>query len=147
MSTNAVPEAKYVDIGDGLKIHYHEAGEGYPVLFLHGSGPGASGWSNFKGNFPYFAKNGFRALIPDTLGFGYSSKPDTMDYGMDVVVNGVKRMLDALGIEKCAVIGNSHGGAMDFSRPCEKDHHALPGPAGRSLNLMDFDENPCVNRN
>jgi len=115
MTKTAVPEGKFVQIGDGLQIHYHEAGEGYPVLFLHGSGPGASGWSNFKGNFPYIAENGFRALVPDTLGFGYSSKPDTMDYGMDVVVAGVKRMLDTLGIEKCAVIGNSHGGAMSIS--------------------------------
>ncbi len=108
----AVPEAKYVDIGDGLKVHYHEAGDPNApvVLFLHGSGPGASGWSNFKQNYPYFADRGYRALIPDTLGFGYSSKPD-VDYGMDFVVGAHKRFLDALGVDKCAVVGNSHGGA------------------------------------
>jgi 4,5:9,10-diseco-3-hydroxy-5,9,17-trioxoandrosta-1(10),2-diene-4-oate hydrolase len=115
-ATKAVPEGKYADIGDGLRIHYHEAGpsDGPAVLFLHGSGPGASGYSNFKQNFPYFAERGFRAIVPDTLGFGYSSKPD-QDYGMDFVTGGTKRLLDSLGIERCTVIGNSHGGAMSIS--------------------------------
>jgi len=107
----AVPEAKYADIGDDLRIHYHEAGEGEAVLFLHGSGPGASGWSNFRRNYPTFADNGFRTLVPDTLGFGYSSKPD-QDYELDFLAGGVKRFLDAVGVERCAVVGNSHGGAM-----------------------------------
>ena len=53
-----------------------EQGEGPAVLFIHGSGPGASGWSNFKRNYPAFAEAGFRTLIPDTLGYGYSSKPE-----------------------------------------------------------------------
>ncbi len=76
----AVPEGKYVEIGDGLRVHYHEAGTGPVVLFLHGSGPGASGWSNFRHNYPAFAEAGFRAIVPDTLGYGYSSKPDGIDY-------------------------------------------------------------------
>jgi len=110
----AVPEGAYVDIGDGLKVHYHSDGpaDGPPVLFLHGSGPGASGWSNFRRNYPVFAKAGLRTIVPDTLGFGYSSKPDNVDYTMDFVVGALRRFLDALGIERCVVVGNSHGGAM-----------------------------------
>ncbi len=107
-----VPEGKFVDIGDGFQIHYHEAGEGYPVIFIHGSGPGACGWSNFKQNYEVFAKAGYRALLPDTLGFGYSSRPADIDYPFDLVVGAVKRFCDALGIEKCALVGNSLGGAM-----------------------------------
>jgi 2-hydroxy-6-oxonona-2,4-dienedioate hydrolase len=30
------------------KIHYNELGSGYPVIMLHGGGPGASGWSNYR---------------------------------------------------------------------------------------------------
>ena len=45
-----LPEAHYADVGGGLRMHYHQHGEGPPVLFLHGSGPGASGWSNFNAN-------------------------------------------------------------------------------------------------
>lgn len=111
MSTAAVPEGKYADVGDGLRVHYQELGEGFPVVFIHGSGPGASGFSNFKGNYPHFAEHGFRALVPDTLGFGYSSKPD-VDYEFDFVLGGLKRFLRALGVERCAVVGNSHGGAL-----------------------------------
>lgn len=112
MAVSAVPEGKYQDIGDGLRIHYHEAGQGHPVVFIHGSGPGATGWSNFHDNMAVFAEHGFRALVPDTLGFGYSSRPDDIDYPFDFVVGGVKRFLDALGIEKCTLLGNSLGGAM-----------------------------------
>jgi len=114
VTTKAVPEGKYVDIGDDLKIHYHEAGTGYPLVFVHGSGPGASGYSNFKQNFPYFAEQGYRCLVPDTLGFGYSTQSDQLDYGMDFVTDGLKKFLDGLGIEKCTVIGNSHGGAVSI---------------------------------
>jgi 4,5:9,10-diseco-3-hydroxy-5,9,17-trioxoandrosta-1(10),2-diene-4-oate hydrolase len=109
-----VPEGMYQDVGDGLAVHYHEAGRGFPVVFVHGSGPGASGYSNFKGNFPYFAENGFRVLVPDTLGFGYSSKPD-VDYDFPVVLGGLQRFIHALGIERCALVGNSHGGALSIA--------------------------------
>jgi 4,5:9,10-diseco-3-hydroxy-5,9,17-trioxoandrosta-1(10),2-diene-4-oate hydrolase len=110
--TRVVPEGEYVDIGDQLSIHYHCDGQGFPVVFLHGSGPGASGWSNFRRNYPQFAAAGLRAIVPDTLGFGYSSKPDNIDYGMDVVLDVLRRFLDKLGLERCAVVGNSHGGAL-----------------------------------
>jgi len=112
MSTRPVPEGKFAEIGDGLRVHYHEAGEGPVVVFLHGSGPGASGWSNFRHNYPAFAAKGFRVLVPDTLGYGYSSKPDGVDYTLDFLVGAVERFLAALGVENCAVVGNSHGGAM-----------------------------------
>ncbi|MEO7329099.1 MAG: alpha/beta fold hydrolase, partial [Minicystis sp.] len=112
MSTFAVPEGKYADVGEGLRIHYQEQGEGKPLLFLHGSGPGASGYSNFKGNYPFFAARGYRVIVPDTLGYGYSSKPDDRDYGLDFLVGALHRFTRAAGIERCAVVGNSHGGAM-----------------------------------
>ena len=107
-----IPEGKYVDIGDGLQIHYQDQGSGEVVLFFHGSGPGASGYSNFKRNYPYLAERGYRTVVPDTLGFGYSSKPDGIDYGLDFVCGAVVRFLDKLGIDKATVVGNSHGGAL-----------------------------------
>ena len=47
-----LPEDKYADCANGYRIHYIDQGEGEVVVFLHGSGPGASGHSNFKGNYP-----------------------------------------------------------------------------------------------
>ncbi len=114
MTARPVPEGKYAEIGDGLRVHYHEAGQGPAVLFLHGSGPGASGWSNFRHNYPVFAERGFRTLVPDTLGYGYSSKPENVDYVLDFLVGAVERFLAAVGVDRCAVVGNSHGGAMSI---------------------------------
>jgi 4,5:9,10-diseco-3-hydroxy-5,9,17-trioxoandrosta-1(10),2-diene-4-oate hydrolase len=112
MSGKAVPEGRYADVGEGLTIHYHEQGRGPAVVMLHGSGPGASGYSNFRGNFPYLAERGFRVIVPDTIGFGYSSKPDDVDYTLDFLAGALRRLLDQLGVERCAVVGNSHGGAL-----------------------------------
>jgi 4,5:9,10-diseco-3-hydroxy-5,9,17-trioxoandrosta-1(10),2-diene-4-oate hydrolase len=134
MTTKAVPEGKYADIGDGLVVHYHEEGEGAPLLFLHGSGPGASGWSNFRRNYPVLAKQGFRAIVPDTLGYGYSSKPDNVDYTLDFLVGGLERFLRAIKVDRCAVIGNSHGGAMAIklalNRPEMVQKLVLMAPGG-----------------
>jgi 4,5:9,10-diseco-3-hydroxy-5,9,17-trioxoandrosta-1(10),2-diene-4-oate hydrolase len=112
MNARAVPEGKYADVGDGLRMHYQELGEGPALLFLHGSGPGASGFSNFKRNYPFFAERGFRTLIPDTLGFGYSSQPDNIDYGLDFLVGKLAKFLGEAGVARAAVVGNSHGGAL-----------------------------------
>jgi 4,5:9,10-diseco-3-hydroxy-5,9,17-trioxoandrosta-1(10),2-diene-4-oate hydrolase len=115
MNAGAVPVGRYADVGGGRRVHFHEQGQGFPLLFLHGSGPGASGFSNFRGNFPFFAERGFRALVPDTLGYGHSSKPDDVDYTLDFLVGAVERFLEAQGVTECAVVGNSHGGAMSIA--------------------------------
>ena len=107
-----INEGKYVDIGDGLKIHYHERGEGPAVVFVHGSGPGASGVSNFGPSLEAFAKRGYRAIAPDTLGYGFSSREPDLDYGFPFFVDGLRRFLDALGLEEVSLVGNSMGGAM-----------------------------------
>jgi 4,5:9,10-diseco-3-hydroxy-5,9,17-trioxoandrosta-1(10),2-diene-4-oate hydrolase len=130
----AVPEGKYAEIGGGLRIHYHEVGEGKPLLFLHGSGPGASGWSNFRHNFPFLASHGYRCIVADTLGYGYSSKPDDRDYTLDWLVSNVRSFLEVIGVARCSVIGNSHGGAMSMKlaidHPAVVDKLVLMAPGG-----------------
>src|SRR5208337_3185899 len=106
-----IPEGKYAVTDGGLSIHYHEAGSGEPIVFLHGSGPGASGYSNFKGNYPVFAANGYRAIVPDLPGFGLSSKPDT-NYVLDFFVEAVHGLVSKLGLGQCTLLGNSLGGAI-----------------------------------
>lgn len=58
-----------------MRVHYHDAGEGPVLLMLHGGGPGASGWSNFKQNLPVLTSH-FRVLLMDQPGFGLTDKPD-----------------------------------------------------------------------
>ncbi len=38
------------------RMHYNEAGEGHPVIMIHGGGPGATGWSNFNQNMIQLSK-------------------------------------------------------------------------------------------
>ena len=125
-----IPEGQYVTLANGYKIHYTDQGQGHPVVFLHGSGSGASGHSNFKGNYPFFAANGYRVIVPDHIGYGYSDKPEDVDYTLDFFVQCLKQTLDAIGIEKCSLIGNSLGGAIALQ-------FALDYPeCVASLNLM-----------
>lgn len=123
MATTAIPEGKYCDVQAGLTLHYHEAGTGEPVVFLHGSGPGASGYSNFKGNYPFFASNGFRAIVPDLPGFGLSSKPADALYVLDFFADAVDGLVTKLGIERCVLLGNSLGGAIALKYTL--DHPAI----------------------
>jgi 4,5:9,10-diseco-3-hydroxy-5,9,17-trioxoandrosta-1(10),2-diene-4-oate hydrolase len=69
MDKSPIPIGHFADIGQGQQIHYHAAGpaDGEVVIFLHGAGGGASGYSNFKGNFAEFAAAGYRAILPDML--------------------------------------------------------------------------------
>ena len=116
ISPSPIPVGHFVDIapvaGSAQRIHYHEQGEGEVVIFLHGAGTGASGYSNFKGNYPAFAQAGYRCIVPDLLGYGLSSKPDIEQYDRDFFIAGVTGLVDALGLKHITLLGNSLGGAV-----------------------------------
>lgn len=103
------------DAAKGVKIDFTEFGAGNKkvVVFLQGSGPGASGWLNFRYNVQAFADAGFRVLLPDLPGFGDSDKPD-LDYTLDFFANTVIEFADQLDIENFALVGNSLGGAVSL---------------------------------
>lgn len=90
-------------------LHYHEAGEGTPLILIHGSGPGVFGWANFGGNLPLFAKH-FRTFIIDLPGYGGSDAVE--GFPVDTGVAATLRFMDALGIERAAILGNSMGGMV-----------------------------------
>ncbi|RLQ21582.1 alpha/beta fold hydrolase [Seongchinamella sediminis] len=109
-----LPEGNYADCANGYRIHYLDEGEGEVVVFLHGSGPGASGYSNFKGNYPFLVDAGYRCIIPDHIGYGFSDKPDDVDHPLSFFVECIKQTLDCAGVDKCTLVGNSLGGAIAF---------------------------------
>lgn len=107
MSLTQEETSRFIDLPSG-RMHYNEAGSGHPVILIHGSGAGASGWSNFSPNIEELAKS-FRVLAVDIIGWGQS------DAVKDNVFTGpvqVIELMDALGIEKAALIGNSMGGVI-----------------------------------
>jgi len=107
-----LPTGHYVTLDNGLTLHYLEAGTGPTVVWLHGSGPGASGYSNFKGNYPVFAEAGYRNIVLDLPGFGRSDKPDDVNYDLAFFVSSLQGFLDKIGIDRCTLLGNSLGGAI-----------------------------------
>ena len=78
-----LPKGSFATLANGFQFHYHDGGQGDVVLFLHGSGTGASGFTNFKKNIDFFQRNGFRTIVPDLPGYGFakSSKAKKKDWG------------------------------------------------------------------
>ncbi|WP_211453740.1 alpha/beta fold hydrolase [Collimonas antrihumi] len=116
-----IPVGKQVVLDKDMTIHYHDSGNDSGnnsgngdniVVFLHGSGPGASGFSNFKQNYPVFAEQGYRVIVPDLPGYGLSSKPEDNEYILDYFVGVLHQFLQITGINRCTLVGNSLGGAI-----------------------------------
>lgn len=93
----------------GGDLHYHEAGNGPPLLLLHGSGPGVSGWANFGANLDFFTRT-HRVILPDLPGYGKTSA--ALGASPPETVGVVIQLMDALKIECADVIGNSFGGMI-----------------------------------
>ncbi|WGS46268.1 alpha/beta fold hydrolase [Burkholderia sp. JSH-S8] len=128
------PRGVFTDVRGGLRLHHFEAGAGRPVVFIHGSGPGASGFSNFKHNVPAFAAAGHRAIVVDLPGYGQSSKPSDVAYTLDFFVDALHAQLDALGIGPAVLLGNSLGGAIALKyaldHPARVDGLIMMAPGG-----------------
>jgi 4,5:9,10-diseco-3-hydroxy-5,9,17-trioxoandrosta-1(10),2-diene-4-oate hydrolase len=107
-----LPVGSYATLDNGLTLHYLDIGSGPVVIWLHGSGPGASGFSNFKGNYPVFADAGYRNIVLDLPGFGRSDKPADVNYDLSFFVSSLQGFLDKVGIDSCTLLGNSLGGAI-----------------------------------
>lgn len=135
---SAIAQGHFVTLPQGLRLHYLDiggqgAGSGETVVFIHGSGPGASGHSNFKQNYPLFVTAGYRVIVPDLPGYGASDKPDTL-YTLDFFVNSLSGLLDALDIQRCILVGNSLGGAiaikLALDQPQRVSRLVLMAPGG-----------------
>jgi 2-hydroxy-6-oxonona-2,4-dienedioate hydrolase len=125
------------------KLRYYEAGEGQPVVLLHGSGPGATGWSNFAGNIEALAKE-FHVYAVDMPGWGES---DPVTAGRLDHVSTAIQFLDTLGIEKAAFVGNSMGGhtsvKLAIKHPDRVSHLVTMGaPVSPALRMFSAGDGP-----
>lgn len=91
----------------GFRIHYTEAGTGHPVVLLHGSGPGATGQTNFSPNIGPLSER-LRVIAVDMPGWGQSDTQND-ETGRDHVA-ALVALLDVLGLDRAALVGNSMGG-------------------------------------
>lgn len=132
------PEVARTIAAAGVATNYHDHGDGYPIVLLHGSGPGVSAWANWRLNLPVLARE-FRVLAPDVVGFGFTERPAGVTYDLDTWTRHVVGFLDALGLDKVGLVGNSFGGALTLalaaSYPDRVDRFVVMGSAGLSFPL------------
>jgi pimeloyl-ACP methyl ester carboxylesterase len=120
-------------------VHYHDLGEGETLVLLHGGGPGASAWSNFKQNLEQLAER-FRVLLVDLPGYGRSALPELSGGLFETYASSVAGLLDQLGLGAVHLLGNSLGGGTSvklvLDHPDRVDRLILMGPAGATLPIL-----------
>jgi 2-hydroxy-6-oxonona-2,4-dienedioate hydrolase len=139
-------------------LHYHVAGDGPPILLLHGSGPGVSGWANFRGNLPVFAED-FTTYLLDMPGFGKSYTTETNP--LFSAPAAVLDFLDGLGLDDALpIVGNSMGGNVAARIAAEQPERIsrlvtiggiglplfTPSPPEGIKLLVEFVEDPTYDR-
>lgn len=140
-------------------LRYHEAGDPSwpPLVLLHGSGPGVTGWRNFQGNLPVFAEF-FHCFLLEFPGFGVSD--DFGGHPMRTAQDAAVQFLDALDLARVDVIGNSMGGMvaanLAINHP-DRVHRLVsigglgtptitPSPSEGIRLLMEFTDDPTRER-
>jgi pimeloyl-ACP methyl ester carboxylesterase len=94
---------KFIELG-GLSTHYIEKGSGEPVIFLHGFFFDHNMWN---ASIDVLAEK-YKVYALDLWGFGYSTR-EPLDYGYPLYTKQLHKFMDALGIQKASLIGQSMG--------------------------------------
>jgi 2-hydroxymuconate-semialdehyde hydrolase len=121
-----------VAVGDvAFEVNQTGDPENETILFLHGSGPGATGLSNWERVITDLGDR-FHCVAPDMIGFGDSSHPDDPPQGMaafnDLRADALLGLLDELGLDRVHIVGNSMGGQLALLMTL-----AAPGRVGKLL--------------
>jgi 4,5:9,10-diseco-3-hydroxy-5,9,17-trioxoandrosta-1(10),2-diene-4-oate hydrolase len=94
---------------DGLKTRYIEEGSGPAVILLHGASLGSSA-DVFTRNLSPLARTGLRVIAYDQPGFGLTDNPG--DYSVAYRRRFIMMFMDALALERAALVGHSQAGSM-----------------------------------
>jgi pimeloyl-ACP methyl ester carboxylesterase len=99
---------RFVDAG-GLRMHVAEAGQGDPLVLLHGW---PQHWYEWRHQIPVLSKH-YRVICPDLRGLGWTDAPPR-GYEKENMAADVVNLLDSLGLEKVKLIGHDWGGWCGF---------------------------------
>jgi len=116
---------------DGLATGYLEAGQGDPVVLLHGGEFGVSADLGWERNIDALAAH-YRVLALDMLGFGQSAKVIDFNDGRGMRIRHIARFCDAVGVETAHFVGNSMG-AINLFVDATSESPLLPA---RSLTMI-----------
>lgn len=112
MTTTANPAIGQSIEANGIRTNYLQSGSGeQTVVLVHGSGPGVTAYANWRLVLPVLGED-FTCYAPDMVGFGYSDRPADVEYSVQTWADQTVGFMDAMGIEKAHLIGNSFGGAI-----------------------------------
>jgi pimeloyl-ACP methyl ester carboxylesterase len=124
----------------GVLTNYHEAGSGTPVILIHGSGPGVSAYTNWRLAIPYLGER-LHVFAYDQLGFGYTALPAKNVYGLEIWTDHLFSFMDAVGVTRAHLIGNSMGAAVALAaavtHPERVNKLVLMGPMGVSFPISE----------
>ncbi|MDP9342271.1 MAG: alpha/beta hydrolase [Actinomycetota bacterium] len=116
---------------DGEAIHYIEAGEGSPVVLIHGFPSNTFVWSRVM---PRMAEH-HRTVALDLPGLGYSHRNRTRSFALEAHARTVTGLMDTLGIERASIVGLSMGGGV-----AERIALTFPERVERLILLAAIDE-------
>ncbi|MER2605956.1 MAG: alpha/beta hydrolase [Siculibacillus sp.] len=118
----------------------HDHGSGAPVVLIHGSGPGVSAWANWRGVIPVLRER-FRVIAPDMVGFGFTDRPTGIAWTRSTWIRQTIDLLDALGLDRVDLVGNSFGGAialaLAIAHPSRVRRLVLMGSVGVSFPITE----------
>jgi pimeloyl-ACP methyl ester carboxylesterase len=134
------PEIGATVSANGIATNYLEAGSGPPLVFVHGSGPGVTAYANWRLVLPELGKH-FGCYAPDMVGFGFTERPEGVRYDVQTWADQVLGFLDALGLERAGLVGNSFGGAIALRlaarHPERVDRLVLMGSVGVPFGITE----------
>lgn len=146
---------------EGFNTVYAHGGEGQDeaVFFLHGSGPGANGLSNWKKVLEVMGEK-YEVFAPDFVGFGNTEIPENTDLTFwqwtTLRVKQVLRIMEHHNIEKAHLVGNSMGGVISMHAimydETKFDKLVLmgsgggktPGPTPEIIRMKGFFNDPTI---
>lgn len=98
---------------DGLRVNYKQAGEGKPLLLLHGWGSSSDSWVKVQ---QMLGERGYQVIVPDLPGFGKTPAPSTV-WGVEEYAEFANAFAEKVGLTKFVLAGHSFGGqtAIQFA--------------------------------
>ena len=94
---------------NGIALHYREAGEGFPIVLIHGYTGNSRNWAL---TIPALAGR-FHTISVDLRGHGHSAKPLLQeDYTVEAMAADVDALIRHLGVSECFLAGHSMGGMI-----------------------------------
>jgi len=124
---------------NGVKTRFIVAGQGRPVVLVHGGGPGSSGEYGWWRNIPVLAQH-FQVFALDRIGFGLTDTPEG-ELGDPVLARHLADFIDAVCLKEVYMIGNSMGAygvaryALDFPDRVKKMVLVASGSIGAAMGL------------